>query len=1211
MFESLPVAGSVDDAIGLATERTGPDSPLQTAALFVAIARSDLTSPWNYLALSVGAFEQLQETMYHDPNGSPVGTWRGRSISGDLASALRYAQRLVESYELTTLTPTLLALSLVSDPSSGAAATLLRGSDLTHQQLIRLINDEIASPSLADGAVFPPWNEATSTALPPPPQGSPPAAPGAPPPPVASPPSAGPQHGSSHTTFADSPPPPAPTQAPLPPPVGEPPPPPGTSSPVLPLPPARPAPPVGGPRVPRKYLALLVPLVLAAGYTTVRAVSLLDDRSPAGQSPTLDDSELITADELGRYVIDDIRTQPVTFSDWDLPAESAIRQFYSEGIADERGLDAIAPDGRRALTIQVALTSTTELADALVNESFENVDDLPFPAWADGGIEVERSGWRFTTMQALNGPVFISVAVGGEDDDLADLRAEAERVLVLQHARITGREISERPLTFGNELRARSLEARLRLLVGITVLSLALTALRNSAAWQRRFRSSTPIGQLSSSVRLIDLSVEADQLRRSYRPASMAVAVAILAVIVISQTVGLPSTLAAWAAALVLLGVVEVVRLLILRRSGGHAPNAHETVPLPALLFALPISAGLVFLSLYLLDIAAILPLFGTPGNDTSTTARFSQSVVVFALLAALAAPLPVRLIKSLTRRPSDGGGPQILLLRSFADDRLRLYTGRRFSDSVLRRLSRGQWNRFEEHLVEYIAAHGRVKTVGVPGQTLKRLGATRLMLGDDWLFGVVEEARKSRNVVIIAGRSQHVMEEVEHLRQAGLLERTVFIFPPVRDREASKRYETITKVLTGQAMPPPIPRSRSIVSARFDRNGRPFELTVSRARDWTSYQAAVQRQLSASAAKWEAPAYNPNSQLVDSIRQHVKMSAPESVTRQRHRAPWFLQSAVAILMFNFLITGCAEVLRPLWEVKIVDSQLFRYRLNPGPIEPQPDGSILVAAPDAIWRLRFAGDGNLVSESIEFPEIARIGADGDALFVADRDGEVTSLDKVFGETADERWSTPTSSWVESIVVADGMVYLSHPTDGTIDVLDADSGRLLQTIDLRGAPWDLATTDADLLVSLANTDEVAKIDRTTGRITDRFAVPAGPRQIVGAGERLHVTSVLDDKLSTIDLTTGTTLSWDIDVVTHEPIAVANEWLLVGRGGYGGNVSMVDRSGVDVAELIVGSGNIAAMAPLGDGLAVKLEDQTLHVVTAEQLATALAAAHSAGG
>ena len=99
---------------------------------------------------------------------------------------------------------------------------------------------------------------------------------------------------------------------------------------------------------------------------------------------------------------------------------------------------------------------------------------------------------------------------------------------------------------------------------------------------------------------------------------------------------------------------------------------------------------------------------------------------------------------------------PPVLYLRSFGDDRLKLWTATFGRPSLIERFTLRRFDTFEEVLVRYLSAYGPVIAVNPPGTRLAPLGAARETIDSaEWQAAVATWMAQSRLIVFATPPSQ------------------------------------------------------------------------------------------------------------------------------------------------------------------------------------------------------------------------------------------------------------------------------------------------------------------------------------------------------------------------------------------------------------------------------------------------------------------------
>ena len=184
------------------------------------------------------------------------------------------------------------------------------------------------------------------------------------------------------------------------------------------------------------------------------------------------------------------------------------------------------------------------------------------------------------------------------------------------------------------------------------------------------------------------------------------------------------------------------------------------------------------------------------------------------------------------------------------------------------------------------------------------------------------------------------------------------------------------------------------------------------------------------------------------------------------------------------------------------------------------------------------GDGVEVSDPIPVGEAPlRVAAGADAVWVtSERDGTLTRLDPTSGEPVGR--PVRLGAGVSGVAVGGRWLWVTNPRRGQLLRLDLESARVLERIDVGGAPGPIALGGGRVWVADEEGGGVTAVNAEGGRVYRRGLAPhAAPlRLAVGAGG-LWVSSASTGNVRRIDLGT---------LVPGEPIPV-------GRGPAGVTVA----------------------------------------------------------
>jgi len=191
---------------------------------------------------------------------------------------------------------------------------------------------------------------------------------------------------------------------------------------------------------------------------------------------------------------------------------------------------------------------------------------------------------------------------------------------------------------------------------------------------------------------------------------------------------------------------------------------------------------------------------------------------------------------------------PPVLYLRSFTDDRLRLWTAMLGRPSLVERFTLRRFDRFEEVLVRYLSRYGPVIALNPPGTRLAPLGAARDTIDSaDWQSAVAGWMARSALIVFLAPPSrvsQGLQWELRAVAEHGQWDKALVVVPPVPAAKLQARWRAFGTACAGLwpfTVAGPLADPRALVLAF--RHGRWDLTTADRRTEW-SYAAALERVL-------------------------------------------------------------------------------------------------------------------------------------------------------------------------------------------------------------------------------------------------------------------------------------------------------------------------------------------------------------------------------
>ena len=191
---------------------------------------------------------------------------------------------------------------------------------------------------------------------------------------------------------------------------------------------------------------------------------------------------------------------------------------------------------------------------------------------------------------------------------------------------------------------------------------------------------------------------------------------------------------------------------------------------------------------------------------------------------------------------------PPVLYLRSFTDDRLRLWTATLGRPSLVERFTPRRFDRFEEVLVRHLSRYGPVIAVNPPGTRLTPLGAARETIEPaNWHSAVAGWMAHSALIVFLAPPSrvtQGMHWELRTVAEHGQLDKALVVVPPVPAEQLQARWRALGAACAGLwpfTVARPLADPRALVLAF--RHGRWDVATADTRTEW-SYAAALDRVL-------------------------------------------------------------------------------------------------------------------------------------------------------------------------------------------------------------------------------------------------------------------------------------------------------------------------------------------------------------------------------
>ena len=866
--------------------------------------------------------------------------------------------------------------------------------------------------------------------------------------------------------------------------------------------------------------------------------------------------ETLSVAQLPGFLLDDDRAlNPASL----LKSQSLYFRFVASRTIEAAHVQRFtAFDGSASVAVRVGEFINHKFAAALQPDPAPRLH-ISLPPGTIATIEHSAPGWETCRVQIVKGRVRADIVIQIRADGMSSARVR-DRIdaLVLRVSRAQYRDITWAPdLTGADRISTRPLQVALivvlflLILVPQAVLAL-LTFTRDPAARQRARLHWHPLPPLREPkpgpARLIDISNAArGRLLRCRWHTAVRTLVALAAIATTSQ---LPLQQQMFALAiLILVGAgAEAVWSSAWRSSGSQKLWGVITgllmVPGAALTLALA-AAGGVLLFLYVFQF-----FFGTLPADAARSfgALLFIAGMVLVGLSAVPYTLTRRLSLLLARRAlAADHRKEVLFLRSWVDDYLRMRARRASRHALLERLSFRRWDRFEEIVVAEIRKRGPVVAFAEPGTRLPPLGAVREVQAEhNWRQAIKDKIDKSVSIIMTVDRTESVVWEMQQIAQRGALYKTIFLFPPVTNKERVLREDVLCSVFglpVGQFSA--IRSSGRQVLAVTVLEGRGPTLIAAEVSDDVSYEASlgVATAELLTVDLWPDP--RPRVELAALSAELPLVSRPRG---WRPPKPWYRR-------WYTVVWGVAILLG------LLQQTLDRL---PGGTSPSPaiPGSVILSHYDSVT-MGYSGKSFVALDAgqpalitAELPDgkqhvLHLQGAPegflvhGPAVYVTFASSNHLSAFSASAKRTEPLWSSNLGEVTSGLAATGSEVFVALPASNRIAVLNARTGNRLRYIRVGRAPIGLITSDRHLFVANANDGTLSAVDLHTLTVTATMPIGIGPRSLALAGDRILVDDVIRNRITIIDpyrMSLAGYIAvpnlWDVLAANHRMVVTAN-------------------------------------------------------------------------
>jgi hypothetical protein len=953
-------------------------------------------------------------------------------------------------------------------------------------------------------------------------------------------------------------------------------------------------------RRPAWFSRWAAPLLATTGALTVLALAA----SPAGAAPEGGDAwlreQLVGPDRLAGFGVSADVQVPVT------KIVGGSGTFFDEirngSIRTSHRRSFVSFDGVRDVQIRVTEYVNHAFATAIGKKQTDRFQfDPPLHAPDGFGVtEQTRNGTFGVYVVETRGRVVAEIIAhtgdSGRPGTVDEARALARQVADAQYdSMLDSVNLTERTTVSVMTAHYMLLLGIMWFLVVLQVLAALIAVLRDRSIRERLvrwvLRRRTPA--LVSGVGVIDVTRAARVLRRRHRYGVVLRNSGLAALVVVTYNWS-----AAWQVGIIaglgfLASLVELAAARLSNRNGLRA--AYGAAALVARMLTTTVTVFLFAFACLLLLVpivaSGLVPAGYTPFQTRQAALLFLSAGLLVIGLADLVNLLGRRLaLRSARRILAHDGRPEILFLRSFMDDRLTIRAHRTGRQSVLDRLTLRRFERFEEILAWALWRFGPVVALG--DDWLPPLGAARVSVptGTQWEDIVRDKLPHAGLIVMSTGRTRSVVDEIGMIRAAQALAKTIFVFPPVTERELRQRLDFVTQALDlrRDLLQPAYQPRRRLLALSFDAIGHPV-FVLGDSRDDLSYQAAIDRAAAQVQARQPTTVSAPEVSVQAQPDPNEPRLAPVSVPRKARRraarrrfwalAPWVLNGVL-------ILSGQIFAVEPSAPLPPVPGDVVS-RIAASGLVTTGTNTLLVA--DAGHRTIVAIDASGHATTVQKLTATPIQliADTDVVYVTTTNppGLVALKTTPLGYSA--VWTASLPSVPVSAVRVGTRVFASLPVLDAVVALDAGKGTTVGSVRTVRGPYSLAASAGDVVIASVTDSTLTWVDAKTLKASGQLTVD-DPSMLVRTGTDLLIGSTLESSLTLLDLTNRTVLAHTNGILVNNAAAMADGRVAVATYNHPAQLVMLDRNLRQTGSMTVPS-QIYVLAFTDAGLVCSLADE----------------------
>ena len=137
-------------ALDQTATRRGPGQPMSTLNVLTTLMALDVAAEWDRIWLEFGDPSRQLVSQYADPVPDSGDQWQGQPVTGTCARAIRAAVALAAGSGILPVSPGVLALCLMGEPTAAAVQAMGATSAAGHSALLELAQEALVGGSWQD-----------------------------------------------------------------------------------------------------------------------------------------------------------------------------------------------------------------------------------------------------------------------------------------------------------------------------------------------------------------------------------------------------------------------------------------------------------------------------------------------------------------------------------------------------------------------------------------------------------------------------------------------------------------------------------------------------------------------------------------------------------------------------------------------------------------------------------------------------------------------------------------------------------------------------------------------------------------------------------------------------------------------------------------------------------------------------------------------------